>query len=249
MRVRRFFHILLLAGVIALVWQVVATWRRPLPDSMAASPNIPEGEAPLPSTPGLGSGPHKQLANAIADKDLFSPSRRRAIEESAPVKETVPPPSHLKLVGVFLSPKREEAFFVDSSQGGKVVRVRKGESLGAYQLTQMTPLQVTLTVGQDGDEVTLPLALLDSGTATKASRLMPAAQRPGAAKPGQPATMVTQNAAGQQVAVPPGVPNEAGIRQDILRLQQRLRRIRQRAIREPPADEGNDEGNDEEDEE
>jgi hypothetical protein len=249
MRVRRFLHILLLAGVIALLWQVVATWRRPLPDLMAASPNTPEGEAPPPSTPGLGSGLHKQLANAIADKDLFSPSRSRTIEESAPVKETVPPPSHLKLVGVFLSPKREEAFFVDSSQGGKVVRVRKGESLGAYQLTQVTPLHVTLTVGQDGDEVTLPLLLLDSGTAVKAPRLMPAVQRPGAAKPGQPATVVTQNAEGKQAAVPPGMPNEVGIRQDILRLQQRLRRIRQRATREQSTDEGNDGGNDEEDEE
>ena len=127
MRVRRFLHILLLAGVIALLWQVVATWRRPMPDLMAASPNTSEGEVPLPAAPGLGSGLHKQLANAIADKDLFSPSRSRTtIEESAPVKETVPPPSHLKLVGVFLSPKREEAFFVYSSQGCKVVRVRKG---------------------------------------------------------------------------------------------------------------------------
>jgi len=250
MRVRRFLHILLLAGVIALLWQVVATWRRPLPDLMAASSNTPEGEAPLPSTPGLGSGLHKQLASAIADKDLFSPSRSRTIiEEIAPVKETVPSPSHLKLVGVFLSPKREEAFFSDSSQGGKVVRVRKGESLGAYQLTQVAPLHVTLTVGQDGDEVMLPLVLLDSGAATKAPRLMPLAQRPGAVKPGQPPTVVTQNAAGQQVAVPPGVPNETGIRQDILRLQQRLRRIRQRATREQATDEGNDGGGDEEDEE
>jgi hypothetical protein len=249
MRVRRFLHILLLAGVIALLWQVVATWRRHLPDLIAVSSNSPEGEAPSPSAPGLVLGPHKQLANAIADKDLFSPSRSRAVEESTPVKETVPPPSHLKLVGVFLSSKREEAFFVDSSQGGKVVRVRKGESLGAYQLTQMTPLQVTLTVGQDGDEVTLPLALLDSGTAVKAPRLLPAAHRPGAARLGQPATVVTQNAAGKQVAVPPGVPDESGIRQDILRLQQRLRRVRQKATREPPADEGNDEGNDGEDEE
>ena len=246
MRVRRFLHILLLVGVIVLLWQVVATWRRPLPESSAASSNSPEAEVPLPLVPVLVPGASKQLAAAIADKDLFSPSRSRTVvEESVTVKETVPPPSHLKLVGVFLTPKREEAFFVDSTQGGKVVRVRKGETLGAYQLVQVAPLNVTLTVGQDGDEVQLPLSLLDSGTATKAPRLIPAVPRPGAAKPGQAA----QNQAGKPGAVPPGIPNEVGIRQDILRLQQRLRQIRQKATREQTTDEGNDEANDEEDEE
>jgi hypothetical protein len=246
MRVRRFLHILLLVGVIVLLWQVVATWRRPLPESSAASLNSPEAEVPLPPVPILVRGASKQLAAAIADKDLFSPSRSRTVvEESVTVKETVPPPSHLKLVGVFLTPKREEAFFVDSSQGGKVVRVRKGETLGAYQLVQVAPSNVTLTVGQDGDEVQLPLSLLDSGTATKAPRLIPAVPRPGAAKPGQAA----QNQVGKPGTVPPGIPNEVGIRQDILRLQQRLRQIRRKATQEQTADEGDDGANDEEDEE
>ena len=246
MRIRRFLHILLLAGVLVLSWQIVATWRRPLPELSAAAPNSPEAEVPLPPVPVLVPGASKQLAVAIADKDLFSPSRSRTVvEESVTVKETVPPPSHLKLVGVFLTPKREEAFFIDSSQGGKVVRIRKGESLGAYQLVQVTPLNVTLTVGQDGDEVQLPLSLLDSGTATKAPRLIPAAQRPVTAKPGQAA----QNQPGRPGAVPPAVPNEVGIRQDILRLQQRLRQIRQKAAQEQTTEEGDAGANDEEDEE
>lgn len=246
MRVRRFLHILLLTGVLAVLWQVVATWRRPLPELSATASNDSAADAPLPPAPVVIPGASKQLAEAIADKDLFSPSRSRAVvEESVPVKETVPPPSHLKLVGVFLTPKREEAMFVDSSQGGKAVRVQKGESLGAYQLVQVTPLQVTLTVGQDGEEVQLPLALLDSGTATRAPHLMPAVQRPGAAKPGQ----AVQDQAGRKPgAVLPGEPNEAGIRQDILRLQRRLRLIRQKAVREQATDEG-DNGDDEENEE
>ena len=118
--------------------------------------------------------------------------------------------------------------------------------LGAYQLVQVTPLQVTLTVGQDGDEVQLPLALLDSGTASKAPRLMPPVQRPGAAKPGQ----AVQNQAGRKPgAAPPGEPNEAGIRQDILGLQRRLRQIRPTATRGHTADEGDGNGDEEGDEE
>jgi hypothetical protein len=246
MRVRRFLHILLLTGVLALLWQVVATWRRPLPELSGTASNDSEADVPLPPSPVVVPAAGRQLAEVIAEKDLFSSSRSRAVvEESVPVKETVPPPSHLKLVGVFLTPKREEAFFVDSSQGGKVVRARKGESLGAYQLVQVTPLHVTLTVGQDGDEVQLPLLLLDSGTATKAPRLMPAVQRPGVTKLGQAA----QGQAGRRPgAVPPGEPNETGIRQDILRLQRRLRLVRQKAVREQATDEG-DNGDDEENEE
>ena len=242
MRVRRFFHILLLVGVITLLWQVGATWYRPLPELVAASPGSLEEVLPLPSPPAVTPEISRQLAEAIADKDLFSPSRSRIAEESStPVKETVPPPSHLKLVGVFLSPKRAEAFFVDSSQGGKVVRVRKGEALGAYRLAQVTPLNVTLTMGQDGEEVSLALALLDSSNAAKAPRVLPAAPRPGAAKPGQPGVVPAPN--------PAGIPDEGGVRRDILRLQQRLRRIRQRAVREQAADEGAGNSDDQQEEE
>jgi hypothetical protein len=250
MRVRRFLHILLLTGVIALLWQVVATWRRPLPDLSAVAASGPAAETPLPPTPLIvPPGASKQLADAIADKDLFSPSRSRAVvEETVTVKETVPPPAHLKLVGVFMTPKREEAFFIDSSQGGKVVRARKGEALGAYQLVELSPQRVTLTMGQDGDEVELPLTLLDSGTALKAPRLMPAVQRPGAAKPAQAAQ--NNNQAGKKPeATPPNAQNEVGIRRDILRLQQRLRQIRQKSAHEQAQNGDGDDDDDDEDEE
>jgi len=248
MRVRRFLHILLFTGVIALLWQLLATWRRPLPEVNATALGSAEVETPLPPTPTpVPPGASKQLAEVIAEKDLFAPSRSRAVvEESVVVKETVPPPSHLKLVGVFLTPKREEAFFVDSSQGGKVVRARRGEALGAYQLVGVTPQHVTLTMGQEGDEVQLPLSLLDSTTATKAPRLMPAVQRPGAAKPAQ----VAQNQAGKkQEATPPNIPNEVGIRRDILRLQQRLRQIRQKTTQDKSANEDEDDDDDDEEDE
>ena len=253
MRVRRFLHILLFAGVLVLLWQVVATWSRPVPELVAASQDNPGGEPSLPSAPVVTPAIGKQLAMAISDKDLFSPSRSRTVEEVVLVKETIPPPSHLKLVGVFLTPKKEEALFVDSSQGGKVVRARKGETLGAYRLVQVAPLQVTLTMGQDGGEVSLPLSVLDSSTASKAPRLVPQGQRASPARTRQPPGAASAQA--QQGNPPGGVPEEAGIRQDILRLQQRLRQIRRRAIREQRADgetgeeENSNEDEDEEEEE
>lgn len=243
MRVRRFLHILLLVGVFALLWQVVTTWRRPVPDLVAASQESPPGEAPLPLGSEAVPGAGKQLATTISDKDLFSPSRSRVIAEVAPIQETIPPPSHLKLVGVFLTPKREEAFFVDSSQGGKVVRVRKGETLGSYRLVAVTPLHASMTTGQDGEEVSLPLTLLDSPSATKAPRLVPTGQRAGVQRAGQ----VKEGAAQAQG----GIPDEAGVRQDILRLQQRLRQIRRKAIRAQAEaeDSGNNDDGEEEEEE
>lgn len=247
MRIRRFLHILLQIGVIVLLWQIISTWRRPLPELVAATPGNAEGGAVAQPSPLRTAGDGKPLAEAIADKDLFSPSRSRAtepVEVATPV--ATPPPSHLKLIGVFLSPNREEAFFVDSSQGGKVVRVRKGESLGAYRLNKVSPLRVTLIVGQDGEEVALPLVLLDSGGAGKAPRLLPATQRAGGGQ--------SRQTPGTPAQIPPGIPDESGIRQDILRLQQRLRQIRQKATRERTESEGNEDtenrsGEDEEEEE
>src|SRR5262249_58793130 len=53
----------------------------------------------------------KQYANTIADKDLFVPSRGRAQPPEAKPAAAVPPPSHLKLVGVVLNRGKEEALF------------------------------------------------------------------------------------------------------------------------------------------
>ena len=141
-----------------------------------------------------------------------------------------------------------------------MVRVRKGEALGSYKLVGLAPLQATLTIGPDGEEVSLPLLVIDSGTAGQAQRLMPPPQVKGnPARPGQ--------VAGRQ-APPPPPPGRAAvppppaspqhqetraIRQNIQQLQQRLRQIRRQAARGDNAEEenegdegaGDDEENDE----
>src|SRR5262249_24678936 len=174
----------------------------------------------------------KQYANTIADKDLFVPSRGRAQPPEAKPAAAVPPPSHLKLVGVVLSRGKEEALFADSSQGGKVVRVRKGEALGSYKLIGLAPLQATLTIGPDGQEVSLPLLGIDSGTAGQAQRLMPPPQvKRNPPRPGQVVgrQVPPQPPPGRAAVPPPQVSPQhqetRAIRQNIQQLQQRLRQI------------------------
>jgi len=230
-RFRRFLHFLLFALVCLLVWQIVETWRRPLEEQRSSAQQSPIEEKSLPSPQAAPPQLGKRLADIIADKDLFVPSRGRVQVEEQPVA-TVPPPSHLKLVGVVLAQGKEEAFFADSTQGGKVVRIRKGESLGSYKLVNVAPLLATLTVGQDGsDTVNLPLLVLDSNTAGQAPMLIPPprvnqgrgnmAERLASA-PGDPGAVDPQDAAQSE---------SHAIRQNIQQLQRRLRQLRRQAAR------------------
>jgi hypothetical protein len=236
MRIRRFLNILLFAVVVLFLWQVVEIWRRPVPALSSADATVSreqqeEKALSAPSRPALDTG--KQLAGVIADKDLFSPNRRRAAtEESAPVV-SVPPPSHLKLVGIIVASDRQEAFFLDSSQGGKVVRVPLGASIGSYKVVRVSPLQATLTFGLDGAEVNLALAVVDSSTAAKAPMLIPPVAQPGVAavRPGQARAVPSPSPA--EGANPSAMQEETqAIRQNIQQLQQRLRQIRRQAARQ-----------------
>ena len=230
MRVRRFLHILLLIVAGVLVWQAVATWSRPFPSTDSTAQDGVEKDKPLPPAQGSAEEAGKQFAEVISDKDLFAPSRSRVVKDSTPVA-AVAPPSHLKLVGIVLSPDREEAFFADSTQGGKVVRVRKGDTFGSYRLAQVTPSQATLALGDDGEEVSLPLLVLDSGTAAKGPHLMPAVPQPGG-RPGQARPGAVPARGGGPAAVQPAQNETQAIRQNIQQLQQRLRQIRRQAARE-----------------
>ncbi|MGH7960510.1 MAG: hypothetical protein ACRERD_01635 [Candidatus Binatia bacterium] len=254
MRIRRFLHVLLFACALLLLWQVVVTWSRTQPVPLAAQSPITEPPLVFPLVPAPEAG--RELAKVIADKDLFSPTRSRATVEGSPTTATIPPPSHLKLVGVILLPGREEAFFADSSQGGKVSSVRQGETIGSYRLAQVTSAQATLVVGQNGEEVSLPLLVLDSGTAAKAPRsLLTAltAQRRGGVpgRPGQVRPLPTPTRPGQPLAAPaqPLQAETQAIRQNIQQLHQRLRQIRKQAVRESRGESETDDEEDEEEEE
>ncbi|MBI3248724.1 MAG: hypothetical protein HYZ50_19660 [Deltaproteobacteria bacterium] len=255
MRVRKFLHLFLFLVVGLLSWRIAETWWRPLEEQRPPGQPSAEEETPLPPARPMTPQVGKRYADGIADKDLFVPSRTRALVEAKAVA-AVPPPSHLKLVGVMLARGKEEAFFADSSQGGKVIRARKGETLGSYKLVSVGSSQATLAMGQDGNEVSMPLLVLDSNTAVQAQRLMPAQMRQ---NPARLAQQIRQGAQPQPGAARPGTtppgpesqpPAETrAIRQNIQQLQQRLRQIRKQAAGDAADDEDDDEDDDSGDEE
>ena len=229
MRIRRFFHIILAVIALGIVWQTVSTWSRAMPSVPAESARSLKKDRPATALPARPIRIGQRLARQITDKDLFSENRKRPVVVQQPVSaEPPPPPSHLTLVGVLLTPGREEAFLADSSQGNRVTRVQTGEQIGdLYRLTRLTASEATLSLGNGRGEVALPLALLSSKKAKSLPRLAP--RKTAAAKQ---ASQPAQSPA----AVEAGDDDPARIRENIRQLQRRLRTIRRQAARERRAE-------------
>lgn len=231
MRIRRFFHIILAVIALGIVWQTVSTWSRAMPGVQLESPQARTQDRSATALPARRIRVGQRLAQQITDKDLFAQDRKRPVVVQQTVSaEPPPPPSHLTLVGVLLTPGREEAFLADSSQGNRVTRVQKGEQIGdLYRLTRLTAAEATLSLGDDGEEVALPLALLSSTKAKSLPQLIP--RKAAAAK--QTSQPVESQAA---VEAGGGGDDPAQIRENIRQLQRRLRTIRRQAARERRAE-------------
>ena len=234
MRIRRFFHIILAIIALGIVWQVASTWSRAMPSVPSEAARTPKKDRAATALPARAIRIGQRLARQITDKDLFSQDRKRpVVVQQTVAAEPPPPPSHLTLVGVLLTPGREEAFLSDSSQGNRVTRVQKGEQIGdLYRLTRLTAAEATLSLGNGGGEVALPLALLSSKKAKSLPRLTP--KKAPAKKQTEPADQAT--AAESQAAVETGGGDPAQIRENIRQLQRRLRTIRRQAARERRAE-------------
>ena len=235
MRIRRFFHIILAVIALGIVWQVASTWSRAMPGVPSESARTPKKDRPATALPARRIRAGQRLAQQITDKDLFSPDRKRpvVVVQQTVAAEPIPPPSHLSLVGVLLTPSREEAFLADSSQGNRVTRVQKGEQIERYHLTRLTASEATLSLGNGGGEVALPLALLSSKKAKSLPRLIPKKT------PVKKQTKQDQGQAAEaqtQAAVETGGDDPARIRENIRQLQRRLRTIRRQAARERRAE-------------
>jgi len=242
MRIRTLLHVALVVVILALCGKIVSTWRRPLPTPSGgasnASPPLPEpGELSPVLTPDAMSA----SVNTIAQNDLFSLSRGQVSPPTTTPEgpPKVDPPSHLKLVGVLLTRSRAEAFLSDASQGNKVLRVKQGESIGQYQLLQVTAAEVKLSLGAGGEVAPLQLRILDSATSQQAPRLIPNVVQPNAVRPQGGRILQAPDADPNQKAAAQAAPEEAqALRENIQRMQQRLRRIRRRAAREEAAAQG-----------
>lgn len=229
MRIRRFFHIILAVIALGILWQTVSTWSRDMPGVQPESARDRTQDRPATALPARAIRAGQRLAQQITDKDLFAPDRKRpVVVQQTVTAEPIPPPSHLSLVGVLLTPGREEAFLANSSQGNRVTRVQKGEQIERYRLTRLTASEATLSLGDDGGEVALPLALLSSTKAKSLPRLTP--RKAVAAKQAQPAQ--SQAAGAESQAAAGAGDDPARIRENIRQLQRRLRTIRRQAARE-----------------
>lgn len=248
MRIRRFVHLILLLGAGGLAWQVFVAWSHTT--SLLGVDSVPDSDPTLPSFSRAGPETGQELVQVITDKNLFAPSRRPpstrpAAQQPAPA---VPPPDHLKLVGVFSVGERREALFADTSKGGKVTRVGSGDRLDSYRLARLTHTEATLALGAEGREFSLPLHIHKSADAARAPRLIPArpqsmpeastAPPPGAPPSGMAVPIPGEPPPGQPppppqtAAAPSGQDDIVTIRRNIRRMQRRLREIRRARARE-----------------
>ena len=224
MRIRRFFHTLLALIALGIVWQTVSAWTRAMPDVQPEAARTQKKDRGATALPARAVRTGQRLAQQITDKDLFSQDRQRpVVAQPAVSSEPPPPPSHLTLVGVLLTPGREEAFLADSSQGNRVTRVQKGEQIERYRLTRLTASEATLSLGDDGGEVALSLALLSSKKAKDLPRLTPKKA---------PVVKRASASAESQASAEADSDDPARIRENIRQLQRRLRLIRRQAARE-----------------
>ena len=250
MRFQRFIHMVLLLGVCGLGWQVFVAWSGVRPPVAAEAPA--DLNTAIPSLPRAELRTGRRLAGVITAKNLFAPDRRPARKILPPnpdeQKIVIPPPDHLKLVGVFMADGRLEALFADASKGGKVTRVRSGDSFDAYQLTRLTHSDATLALGAGGEEVSLSLNIQKSSEAAKAPRTKQPRRQAAATAPdaegkaetaasplvlGSDAVQTAATQAAEKTDAEDGGKDEATtIRQNIRQLQRRLREIRRRRARE-----------------
>ncbi len=184
MRLRRLLYLvlLLLSGV--LIWQIVEVRTQPLPAWEPTIPQTVRAAIALPplSRPAAAEG--EGMVVAIAEKNPLDVKRGK--KDPPPPAPQYPPPTHLKLVGVALTAEQKAVVLLDSSQGGKVLRLRAGETIGPYRLQEITPTTALFTYGNNLS-ATLSLVQLRSGEAAKGPRMEIPPPKPAAPKAAPPA--------------------------------------------------------------
>jgi len=213
-----------LALMVALLgFEIARTWAHRLP-----AIEVPPSPMPPPDVPGLeghekgkrGAGDKNAartqqtpavMVAAIADKDLFDPSRRPPTPDEVKVDVSPPvtkPPDGVTIVGVRIFGKDREVFMNDATQAPATGRrLRLGDQIAGFTVKAIEPAGVVLT-SPSGDFVTMPLTLDKSkGQPAQPGAPRPPAVRP-APRPGQPAAAA---AAASPAAGPQGASTAAGV--------------------------------------
>jgi hypothetical protein len=204
--------------VVLIGFEIARTWTRALPPvEIAARPQAVHPTAEKHDPKGKRGGADRNAAaaapaamvNEIADKDLFDPSRQKAVEEvkdAAPAQRKTDPPPGVTVVGISIVGDEREAYVSDDSQGKQQRRLHPGDQVGGYTVKTIDVSAVQLT-SPSNDPVTLELQMEKKNAATPG---VPG--RPGAAalsrppgvpgQPGQPGQPSASPAAGVQAPSP-----------------------------------------------
>lgn len=209
-------NVLLLAIIAGLVVQIVSLWWRAEAEVETVAPRESKAQRPeLPPVPHRPPAP--DLANHIAEKDLFDASRSAEKAPTVTAVEAAPlPPLSLALLGVTVAAGAREALFKDQNQP-KPLWLREGEEFNGYKISRIDPTSVVLTT-PSGDHVTLAINV-EKGA-------HPGAVAPGPAgiQPTPPQPMVRGR---PTVAAPHPGPTPNDIKEKIERLREEARKRRQ----------------------
>jgi len=211
-----------LALMVALLgFEIARTWAHRLPAIEVPPSPMPPPDGPRPEghEKGKRGGGDKNAARtqqtpammvaAIADKDLFDPSRRPPTPDEVKVDVAPPvtkPPDGVTIVGVRIFGKDREVFMNDATQAPATGRrLRLGDQIAGFTVKAIEPAGVVLT-SPSGDPVTMPLTLDKSKGQPPQPGARPPTVRP-APRPGQPAAA----AAASPAAGPQGASTAAGV--------------------------------------
>jgi hypothetical protein len=249
---RRWAIINAVLGVLLLLlaWELVRTWGRTLPPppvDPASRAAAPEGEpqAAREKRRGADRGGNRTaqqpetLVAAIAEKDLFDPSRKPAPPEEAKdgnpeAPKPIEPPQGVTVTGVRIVGKDREVFVEDTSSGQKWQRrLRTGDEVAGWTVKHIEPTAVTLA-SPTGELVSLTLSL-GKGNASPGVPGTPA-RTTAARPPASPAAGISgaSPAAGIPVRPATTTTTPVGVRSTSTTLNPRTRR--QRMQGQLPAD-------------
>lgn len=213
---QRLLSLILMAAIAVVSWRVYSTWSATEP--LASDRVRGRGTQPMdvPSTARTPAPP--RLAMSITERDLFDQSRRAPTADV--LADTPIPPPNVELIGVVIAGQEPEALIKDTAQGGTLRHVFKGDDVGGYIVSSISPTEVVLT-SPAGGKVPLPLALNLTASGSAADRTRSPTAQP--AK-GQAAAAEQPTAAGASGKGP-----GAGATSDVRERLRELRRKRQEA--------------------
>ena len=221
-------NVVLLAIVVVLAAQIATLWWRAEPALAPAAPKAAKAPKTEARNAPRTRPPAPDIADKIAAKDLFDPTRAPATAESVAVTEEPVRPLTLALMGVMVAAGERQVLVKDQSQP-KPIWLREGEQIGGYSVSRIDPDAVVMAA-PNGDETRLMINVEKHAGAVPATG--PAGVQPQptvAIRPGVPSPGVT-----------PMRPRRGGaagadIKEKIERLREEARRRRGQPEQPAPA--------------